>query len=111
MFVILTIMSEMTNTNIQPIIIKQKEELFCKCFLCQETNDSLILSCEDCKHIIDKHTYSYCVSYCYSWNESPKCIDCLRNIYCWNKINKNEKSCICNICKNMQCNCELCNEH
>jgi len=110
MFLTLTIMIEMTTTEIRPII-KKKEELFCKCFICQETNDSLILSCEDCKHIIDKHTYNYCVSYCYSWNESPKCIDCLRNIYCWNKINKNEKSCICNICKNMQCDCNLCNEH
>ena len=89
----------------------QETELFCKCFICQETNSSLVLSCEDCKNKIDKHTYNYCISYCYSWNKSPKCIDCLRNIFCWNKITQNEKSCICNICKNMYCNCNLCNEH
>jgi hypothetical protein len=114
MFLTIKIMIEMTTTEVQPIIIKKnekKEELFCKCFLCQETNDSLILSCEDCNNKIDKHTYNYCVSYCNSWNKLPKCIDCLRNIYCWNKINKNEKSCICRICKNMYCTCDLCNEY
>jgi hypothetical protein len=111
MFVTFIVIIKMTTNDFQPIIIKQQEELFCKCFLCQETNDYIILSCEDCKNNIDKHTYNYCVSYCYSWKESPKCIDCLRNIYCWNKINKNEKSCICRICKNMYCNCNLCNEY
>ena len=113
MFVTITNMIEMTSSDIQPIIKQQaqKEELFCKCFICQETNDLLVLSCEDCKDKIDKHTYNYCVSYCNSWNKSPKCIDCLRNICCWNKINKNEKSCICRICKNMYCTCNLCNEH
>ena len=34
MLMFVTIMIEMTNTEINPIIIKQQEELFCKCFLC-----------------------------------------------------------------------------
>jgi hypothetical protein len=89
----------------------QETELFCKCFLCQETNASLIISCEDCTNKIDKHTYNYCISYCNSWTKSPKCIDCLRNIFCWNKMTQNERSCNCTICKNMHCDCGLCNEH
>ena len=61
MFVTITNMIEMTSSDIQPIIKQQaqKEELFCKCFICQETNDLLVLSCEDCKDKIDKHTYNY----------------------------------------------------